>query len=535
LNRILKEALLLFESYRQGDRHLADNWLTSTLLPLDRPEYSKQTEALLTDLLWRSPGSSLFIKDTEKSYLDEYLADRETFDGESLKRIVFERIGKKTQKVVESLPLARGTDLSGVVGGEGVAACLDTLLDSLKAPRSRSYRSISAVPLHPDLIVLQTLPGIVNKKSPPNVAGIIEHVGRLGGSDGIGAVAHRFLQAFSSAPAVQAGLSGFSSEAFARIAAQVWTRIDAKGPAGGTPWPAWPGVRAQDYDREGPVLPISTLRMTPFRWFWTKWETLCAPDKGWTAYLPQRRWLDWALTLLRTGLAFVYLWEAELMVRIRERIVERQAGMGAGSARERLIGFLGGQFTLVSVQPRRVPPSQKRVWSALASGIAKGHAFRKQLSECEWLDNAPPEFGAGDLCTSINNWIDGLNADQLTELSAPLSISSSTATNTKEFIKYLMLPRSADDDSSDQADLYFISRSQRSDFWIDLGPEWLVVETAMLAAKPGGKCTLRQLLDDLAFLGIAIDRPTVVALLESTGLSADSPDADDALVIESGF
>lgn len=515
---------------------MADNWLTTTLLPLDRPEYSKQTEALLTDLLWRSPGSSLFIKSIEKSYLDEYLADRETFDGQSLKRIVFERIGKKTQKVVESLPLARGTDLSGVVGGEGVAACLDTLLDSLKAPRSRSYRSISAVPLHPDLIVLQTLPGIVNKNSPPNVADIIEHVGRLGGSDGIGAVAHRFLQAFNSAPAVQAGLSGFSSEAFARIAAQVWTQMDSMGPSSGTPWPAWPGVRAQDYDLGGPILPISTLSMTPFRWFWTKWETLCAADKGWIAHLPQRRWLDWALTLLRTGLAFVYLWEAELLVRIRERLVERQTGVAAGPERDRLNSFLAGQFTLVSVQPLRVPPSQKRVWSALASGIAKGHAFRKHLGD--WLDNpdnSPSELGTGELSTSLNDWIDGLTTSQLAELAAPLSISSSTATNTKEFIKYLMLARSADDDSSDQADLYFLSRSQRSDFWIDLGPEWLVVETAMLAGMPGGKCTLRQLLDDLAFLGIAIDRPTVVALLESTGLSADSPDADDALVIESGF
>ena len=42
-------------------------------------------------------------------------------------------------------------------------------------------------------------------------------------------------------------------------------------------------------------------------------------------------------------------------------------------------------------------------------------------------------------------------------------------------------------------------------------------------------------MDDLSSLGILIDRSTLVGLLEDTGLSADSPDADDALVIESGF
>jgi hypothetical protein len=40
---------------------------------------------------------------------------------------------------------------------------------------------------------------------------------------------------------------------------------------------------------------------------------------------------------------------------------------------------------------------------------------------------------------------------------------------------------------------------------------------------------------DLASLGIRIERSVLVALLEEAGLSTDSPDADDALVIRSGF
>ena len=38
---------------------MTGSWLVNSLLPLPRPEYAKQTEALLTDLLWRSRGSSL--------------------------------------------------------------------------------------------------------------------------------------------------------------------------------------------------------------------------------------------------------------------------------------------------------------------------------------------------------------------------------------------------------------------------------------------------------------------------------------------
>ena len=36
----------------------AKHWIEQ-FLPLDRPEYAKQPEALLTDLIWRSPGSTL--------------------------------------------------------------------------------------------------------------------------------------------------------------------------------------------------------------------------------------------------------------------------------------------------------------------------------------------------------------------------------------------------------------------------------------------------------------------------------------------
>jgi hypothetical protein len=97
------------------------------------------------------------------------------------------------------------------------------------------------------------------------------------------------------------------------------------------------------------------------------------------------------------------------------------------------------------------------------------------------------------------------------------------------------LPRSSDDDLIDQADFYYLARSNSRHTWFHPGPEWLVVVTSLLCQGPGGQCTLGALLEDLASLGVRVDRSVLVGLLEEAGLSTDSPDADNALVIRSGF
>ena len=72
-------------------------------------------------------------------------------------------------------------------------------------------------------------------------------------------------------------------------------------------------------------------------------------------------------------------------------------------------------------------------------------------------------------------------------------------------------------------------------FGLEPGPEWFVVVCSLLARRPGGHCTLGELVDDLASLGIRNERAVLVNLLEEAGLSTDSPDADNALVIRSAF
>lgn len=164
--------------------------------------------------------------------------------------------------------------------------------------------------------------------------------------------------------------------------------------------------------------------------------------------------------------------------------------------------------------------------------IARGWKARNQLIEAGTADSLP---AAPSLAGAIELWVNGLTSDQVSLIGAKIRVTAAMANNQKEFVKYLLLPRSSDDDSVDQADFYSLARTNSRHTWFRPGPEWLVVVTSLLCIRPGGFCTLGDLTRDLASLGMRVERSILVGMLEEAGLSTDSPDADDALVIRSGF
>jgi hypothetical protein len=153
------------------------------------------------------------------------------------------------------------------------------------------------------------------------------------------------------------------------------------------------------------------------------------------------------------------------------------------------------------------------------------------------MDMAEDTFDPGErgVIAILNDWLSTLDSRKKQTLSSPIETSSRTANNQKEFVRYLLLARSSDDDSVDQADFYFLARTNSRHMWFHPGPEWIVVTASLLCQKPSGQCTLGMLSEDLARLGVRVERSVLVALLEEAGLSTDSPDADNALVIRSGF
>jgi len=498
------------------------------ILPLDRPEYAKQPEALLTDLFWRSHGSSLSQSDIKLT--------RE----HPLSRLVPRYVhGNPPKDVVETYPLAKEADIGSVVQGEN-SKLVNSFLLSIEAPKARGVKSVAYVPVHQDLVSLQTLRGILNKPQPANVANIIETMGLLGGSKGKGEVARFLLQTMKQDLLAHEGFPGIIDGIMPLIAKEMWGNLFASHLRVGSDMDDWPGIGPiEDVDIIPSKAILSGYPYTPFQWFWTKWEALCS--SSWYSVLPTRRFVDWATCLLRTGLAFSYLWEATFFVKLHscidEELLIRGSSNGEGLVvRNSLYSMLKEGVILATIEEPTVPATQKQSGKALNMLLARGYESRKRLIDFIGSSGFYGFEESESIEQCIDKWIESMDLEYLRDLSRPLDIDNRAAQNTREFVRYLLLPRSSDDDSRDQADFYYLARtnSQRL-FWFQPGPEWLVVVASLLGVQPGGKCTLGMLLNDFRKLGIRIDRHILVKMLEEAGLSSDSPDADNALVIQTGF
>ncbi|WP_129676599.1 hypothetical protein [Candidatus Chloroploca sp. Khr17] len=516
------------------------NFWVVDLFTLFRPEYAKQTEALLTDLIWRSKGSTLYRMPSaqESSYL-EGLAGLERNDPKlpSMQRLIPRHAGKGTSRVVETVPIAEQAQVSNLfLSQEGIPTPTRALLTSILAPQSRSMSSFSCVPIHPDVVVLQTLHGLVNKDRPPNLAEIIETIGWFGGSTYDGQVAQLLLRVFSQKSGAKEGLAGLVDELMPLLAQHTWSAFPDVSGMSSQSLPSWPTpcVGPRETAQKDQTA-ISSHIWTPFSWFWEKWSTLCLPANGWYDALPTRRFVDWAMCLLRTGLVFSYLWEADFYTKLHASIVERVYFSGQTIAAASLQSMLEISTVLATIESPRLPSAQKHAWTAISALLAKGYEARRSFEHYITDNFSVPE--GSTFYTSVEAWLDSIPTEDLRQLATTLPADSrEIAKNTKYFVKYLLLPRSSDDAAADQADLYYLARSNTSDkFWFQPGPEWLVVVTGLLGTQPGGQCTLGALIRDLKRLGIRVERSVLVGMLEEAGLTTDSPDADDAIIIHSGF
>jgi hypothetical protein len=453
-----------------------------------------------------------------------------------MERLVPQRARKgKYEAIMETMAGAEDADVSSVVSTPaGNESPVKPLLHSILAPRSTGDLSLACVPVAPDAAVLQTLHGLVNKKDPPNMANAIEQLGWLGGSDGDGHVAFLLLQALSVKAGARDGLAGLMDTLFPVVARQAWDQLRSDTSTAGS-LPDWRGAEPRPFTPVDSAL-LASYELTPFKWFWRKWVTLCEPANGWHNALPARRFVDWALCLLRTGLAFAYLWEAEFFIRLYDCLVDLDdAPAGAKANIAGLQSMLSEDLVLATIESPLVPASQKHAWPAMASLLARGYLAREQFKDYLQANSFTVPAGK-NFVEIVEEWVNGLGGAGVKTLAAPLLVRERTANNQKEFVRYLLRPRAHDDDTADQADFYYLAQSNKANkFWFQPGPEWLVVVTSLLGKRPGGLCTLGMLLNDMRALGIKVDRWVLVGMLEESGLSTDSPDADDAIVIRASF
>ena len=118
------------------------------LLPLPRPEYAKQTESLLTDLLWRSEGSSLSTQVGGKTMIEHLPVLKVRGDDPALpepERLVPRKLRGASPRTIATMPLAESFNLTGLVTvPPGIQGPVVPILESLKAPQREGTSPLPA-------------------------------------------------------------------------------------------------------------------------------------------------------------------------------------------------------------------------------------------------------------------------------------------------------------------------------------------------------------------------------------------------------
>lgn len=482
------------------------------LLSLPRPEYAKQTELVLVDLLWRSPGTRL---GAERALAGLSAVPRE---GQATRRLVLEKLKRTNNLVTATAPWAREAAQQGIFANPAHADLFSAaMLNSVAAPRSQRDHSKTCAPVHRGSIPLQTLAGAVNKNAPPNLAKAVEVMSQLGGAGHEGAAGTLL------AAALDQGGDDLPSRFFDHVAPVVWAR------EGNENLPAWPGALSLTAaPAAGGDHGLAGLCASgPQGWFWKRWNDLLDPASGWRGALPDRRFVDWATCLARTGLAMTYLWEAAAFRALRDVCLE------PGEATWVQFRSMFDSPALLAISPRATPAAEKDIKGLLDVGLGDGYHARAAVA-----DASEPDDLRGLSLDLDGGWeaaallLHNLGIQQKDAYRDPRQAPKTL----KEFVRYLMLARVAGSAGADEADLYYLARTDRGGrVWVEPGPEWMVVVASLATGGPGGQCTLQDVMADLRLMGVSVERATLVDLLEGAGLTQDSPDADDAIVINSGF
>lgn len=478
--------------------------------PLNRPEYPKNPEVLQSALAWSLDSGR---QPTERG--KGLIYEEKTKSGARTVEIVQSRPSEEeSNSILSEMQLSIGSR------GHDSAQLHDSLWNGLRAVTAQKAKAYSPVPLTAGMAMLQDAIGVHAKAGPPNFAEIIEQVYRGGAREPVqpGEAARRWYSALSSGDSDR--LLEFLDLVAARllelrIGRNPLTSIAGDGEEEGKPAcapPAW----------------LSRSR-TPMNWFHDSWNTLCTA--AWREALPAQRWSDWASCVLRTGVALTFLWEARFFQQLGRFLLSPN--------RDPVVDIICPQVTLLRWRASGLPITVRDENSRLIKTVLDGTRVRIALDEILSSHRGDPtgDWQSEDGLSDFLGWFTR-DAPRYKRFCQKLSAcygggKFAPANNVLETIRYLLLARS---ESGHQADFYGLLRRRSSRFLVvSPGEEWIVVAASLAAGSPGARCTLGTLRSSLASLGVYAERDEVITELERAGLSRSSHDADDAIVVWSGF
>lgn len=489
---------------------------------LNRPEYAVNPESLLSALAWKvyddlghEPGAKALKEKKPVGFIYRRETKRQP------RNVPITKTSPELADLVEFFDELKDKGL-GLPPGEGDDGLVAKFIArGIEGVRPAKAKGVAVTPLVKSLAFYQNGRGAQAKENPPNFAKIIERLYCLG-SDG--PVSDREASSLWYKQLSAGGDRGF----FRLLDATFGSWAQAK---------EWvEGIPAEQEEPElEPNFEIPRWLVgerTPFTWFNKSWKVFCSPE--WRNALPHQRWSDWGSCLIRTALGLGFLWESRFYSELGRWLLDSETEEGLDSIFQTRWDLL---YWLPATSGLSTRDQFRRIKGVVYRGTVV-RAFLKTLIEDE--DVGEVKDKKHDL-VEIGKWLKEKcepGTDRYRELEASYQDPESadgarTANNTFETILYNLNSRQ---DFGRGADFYgfLVTRSRRFRV-VEPGKEWIVVIASLLAKKPKGNTLLRDLRQELSELCLEVGRDTLIEELERAGLTRSAHDADDAIIVQSGF
>lgn len=473
-----------------------DDFDTSPILPLARPQYVPTPEAFITALAWKEFNVTL----TGESDKPQAIRYSQSSAGKSSKMEVratkptWNQPGSDADRLTAFVHELKGSGFNSLDS----LALARSVLESVGGVRVEKSGVQPASPMTPSLALAQNIRGLQGVANPPDIAGILETMFAMG-----------------TQPALRrSNVSGLWKEA-ALIRLEndpLLRRIDSAFNMALLDAPRTDRTRTPSATASPPVPYLGSD--TPYAWFAAAWTRLTSEQ--WVQALPARVWVDWATTVTRMAFGLGYLWESAWYGAIaREVLNESPIPDVAGQIRSR---------ALVDWRPESNGISTRDVASALKWRVIRGVRIREALKEVEFE------------LVAINEQIRLLqrNKDVVRDLTRAVQSndSSGSGKNAWEAVRYALRTRET---ATDAADYYGLLTSRARYLLPSPGTEWMAVIASLSVNNPGESTEVAGVMKELRRLGLRPELGTLIRLLERSGLARGSADADQGVIVQSAF
>jgi hypothetical protein len=480
------------------------------LLGLRRPQYTSAPEAYISALsnnlvkvpeeLW--PG---FVSGKKVGAIYKNLSESDT----------------KSVQLIETHPchgttenLANWTELLNRAGinfhqAEKSKAAM-AIAASFEGSLPQKAKGQTAVPFTQSLSLLQNLRGITRVKGPFEIGLALEKFYSLG-----------YPPEHSGEPLLGVADLWLQATERRKKKSPLLNALDA---AVANLLPAWEG------QSNSPAIEATTLygNQNPFGWFYDTWNHLT--DEKWDTVLPDRRWTDWASTVLRCALGFGYLWEARWYETISLKILEGPNPAGTTTWEDLLTEV--GKRSLIDWVDFGAKPGVRNITGTLKSSLSRVPPLVGELDLQISCGSASEGIGEGlrriaedsEACERLERVLRG---EVVQELPSPHK-------NTYEAVTYALRER----ESSTTRDMdHYGFLKKTANHWLVAEPasEWTAVVATLSIPLSNKTTTVRHLQENLGRLGLRPSTNELIRCLELAGLASGSTDAEGAVTVNSAY